>query len=167
MNEESFVWVYQWAWNWGPKIALAAVIFALFWFAAQFARRGTLVAARNAGLHEHLALLLGRSAFLILLVFGTLSSLGTLGINITAVVAGLGLTGFALGFALKDVISNLLAGVLILVYRPFEIGNRIRVSGCEGRVTAIDLRYTHLEHEDGSYLVPNGKLFTDSIAVLE
>ncbi len=167
MEEESFIWVYQWAWNWGPKIALSAGIFGLFWLAVQFARRGILAAARSAELHEHLGLLLARSAFLILLVLGVISALGTLGINVTALVAGLGLTGFALGFALKDVISNLLAGVLILVYRPFEIGNRIRVSGCEGRVTAIDLRYTHLQHEDGLYLVPNGKLFTDSISVLE
>ncbi len=167
MTEESFVWVYQWAWNWGPKIALAGVIFALFWFGARFARRAIVAATRRAELHEHLALLLARSAFLVLVVLGAISALGTLGIDVSAVVAGLGLTGFALGFALRDVISNLLAGVLILLYRPFAIGNRIKVAGCEGRVTAIDLRYTHLQHEEGSYLVPNGKLFTDSISVLD
>ena len=63
-----------------------------------------------------------------LIVIGFISALGTLGIDVTAMVAGLGLTGFALGFALKDVLSNAVAGVLILFYRPFALGDRIVVS---------------------------------------
>ena len=52
-----------------------------------------------------------------------------------------------LGFASKDTISNRLSGVLILLYRPFELGNRIKISGYEGIVVSIDLRYTELEGE--------------------
>ncbi|MEJ2130781.1 MAG: mechanosensitive ion channel [Gammaproteobacteria bacterium] len=166
LNEEGVIWIHQWAWNWGPKLVLAAVVFALFWFAAQFARRGIRLAARSAELHEHLGLLLARGARIILLLLGLISALGTLGIDVSAVVAGLGLTGFALGFALRDVISNVLAGVLILLYRPFEIGSRIRVGSSEGRVTEIDLRYTHLESDEHVFLVPNGKLFTESITLM-
>ena len=51
---------------------------------------------------------------------GLVTALGTLGVDVSALVAGLGLTGFALGFAVKDTISNILAGVLLLVYRPFS-----------------------------------------------
>jgi small-conductance mechanosensitive channel len=82
-------------------------------------------------------------------------------------VAGLGLTGFALGFALKDSISNLLSGVLILLYRPFQTGNRIRISGYEGTVISIDLRYTELESDGNKVLIPNSKLFTDPVTVLQ
>ena len=55
-------------------------------------------------------------AKLSLIVFGLVTALGTAGVNVSALVAGLGLTGFALGFAFRDVLSNLLAGVLILLY---------------------------------------------------
>jgi len=84
----------------------------------------------------------------------------TLGVNVSALVAGLGLTGFALGYALKDSISNLLAGILILIYRPFGINNKVKVDKNEGTVTHIDLRYTTLENETGKILIPNSKLFT-------
>ena len=76
-------------------------------------------------------------------------------------------TGFALGFALKDTISNLLSGVLILLYQPFEKGTCIKISGYEGTVVSIDLRYTELDSEGNKVLIPNSKLFTDPITVLQ
>jgi small-conductance mechanosensitive channel len=74
----------------------------------------------------------------------------------------LGLTGIALDFALKDAISNLISGVLILLYSPFEIGSRIKIAGYEGVVVTIDLRYTELDSERDKILIPNSKLFTDT-----
>ncbi len=60
-------------------------------------------------------------------------------------MAGLALAGFALGFALRDVLSNLLSGFLILFNRPFAPGARINVTGLEGKVISVDLRYTSLD----------------------
>ena len=74
---------------------------------------------------------------------------------------------FSLGYALKDSISNLLAGILILIYRPFGINNKVKVDKNEGTVIHIDLRYTTLENETGKILIPNSKLFTDPITVLK
>lgn len=82
-----------------------------------------------------------------------------------ALVAGLGLTGFALGFALKDSIYNLLSGVLILLYKPFKISNIIKVAGYDGDVVSINLRYTELISDGNKILIPNSKLFTDPITV--
>ena len=90
-----------------------------------------------------------------------------MGINVSALVAGLGLTGFAVGFALKDVLSNFLAGVLILLYRPFRLNHYIAVAGSEGIVTEIDLRYTTLQKERQKFLIPNSVLFTNSITLTE
>jgi len=109
--------------------------------------------------------LLGRIAGISLVVFGTITALGTLGIDVSALVAGLGLTGFALGFAFRDVLSNVLAGVLILLYRPFHRGDKIRVTGFEGSVTNIDLRYTTIAAADRIILIPNSNLFTNPIEV--
>ena len=69
--------------------------------------------------------LLGKAIKNILLLIGVISALGTIGIDISAMVAGLGLTGFALGFALKDILSNLISGVLILLYEPFKLNDSI------------------------------------------
>ena len=117
-------------------------------------------------LDTHLSSLLARTSSITLIIFGFITALGTLGVNVSALVAGLGLTGFALGFALKDTISNLLSGILILLYQPFKIGNTITVSGYAGEVVSIDLRYTELDGEGNRILIPNSKLFTDPITVL-
>lgn len=70
----------------------------------------------------------------------------------SALIAGLGLTGFALGFALRDAVSNLIAGVLILLYQPFGLGNKITVGGNSGAVVGINFRYTVLE-ADGQAII--------------
>lgn len=92
--------------------------------------------------------------------------LGTLGIDVAALVGGLGLTGFALGFALKDIVSNVLSGMLLLIYQPFKRQDRIKVSGWEGIVNDIDLRYTTLETANGMVLIPNSNLFTTPVELL-
>ena len=109
--------------------------------------------------------LIATSAKVTILIFGLITALGTMGINVTALVAGLGLTGFGLGFALKDAVSNVLAGVLIILYHPFKVGDRVKVSGCEGTVVEINLRYTRLTAEESDFLIPNSTCFSNWIAV--
>jgi small conductance mechanosensitive channel len=162
--------LFSW-WNAGElresanRIGMATGIYLAFWIAARIVhaiiRRIHAHAADSADLLD----LLGRVAKLALNVFGAVTALGTAGVNVSALVAGLGLTGFALGFAFRDVLSNLLAGVLILLYRPFARGARISVTGLEGIVTEIDLRYTKLECNGDLVLIPNANLFTKPIRV--
>ncbi len=152
---------------WAPRVMGVVVIFVVFFILAKIIKRIITNAAERLKLDGNLTSLLARTSSITLIIFGFVTALGTLGINVSALVAGLGLTGFALGFALKDSISNLLSGVLILLYRPFEIGNRIKISGYEGIVISIDLRYTELDSEGNKVLIPNSKLFTDPITVLQ
>jgi small-conductance mechanosensitive channel len=134
---------------------------------ARVAHFAVLRVVRRRKAHLALGELLASTARLSLNALGIITALGTLGVNITGIVAGLGLTGFALGFALKDSISNLLAGVMILLYRPFEVGDRIDVSGLSGTVVHVDLRYTELDNDKERVLVPNAKMLTDPIRVLK
>ena len=150
----------------GQKVGITVVVLLIFWILANVSKRAIIKISKKFELNAHLTSLFARTAKITVLIFGVITALGTLGVDVTALVAGLGLTGFALGFALKDTISNLLAGVLILLYRPFGIGNRIKISGYEGTVVSIDLRYTELEGEDNKILIPNSKLFTNPITVL-
>lgn len=152
---------------WMPRIIGVVVILIAFFILAKIVKRIIFSAAERLKLDSNLTSLLARTSNITLMIFGFITALGTLGINVSALVAGLGLTGFALGYAMKDTISNLLSGVLILLYRPFETGDRIKVSGYEGIVISIDLRYTELDSEGNKVLIPNSKLFTDPITVLQ
>ena len=152
---------------WVPKVAGAVAIFVVFLILAKIIKRIITNSAERLKLDENLTSLFARTGSITIIIFGVITALGTLGVDVTALVAGLGLTGFAIGFALKDTISNLLSGVLILLYRPFEVGNRIKISGYEGTVVSIDLRYTELNFEDLKILIPNSKVFTDPITVLQ
>lgn len=102
-----------------------------------------------------------------IILIATITLLGTWGVDVSAIIAGLGLTGFALGFALKDVLSSCIAGILILFYRPFKIKSTIIVMGMEGIVIDIDLRYTTLQSSNKKHLIPNSKLISETITILK
>lgn len=149
-----------------PRAGAAAFVLTGFWVAG---RAVDVLVRRFAGaraVDPDLSLLLARAARVALVAVGAVTAMGTLGIDVKALVTGLGLAGFALGFALRDIVSNTLAGVLILLYRPFTRGDRIAVAGADGVVSQIDLRYTTLTLDDRTrVLVPNSTLFTNTIRV--
>jgi small-conductance mechanosensitive channel len=151
-----------------PRIGTGLVVIVLFWVVTLAVRQFIGRISEKTDFNTRFVLrLAGRMASIAIMVFGVVTGLGTMGINVSALVAGLGLTGFALGFALKDVLSNFIAGVLILLYRPFHLYDHITVAGLEGTVTEIDLRYTTLQQEGQKYLIPNSILFTNSIGIIE
>lgn len=155
--EESMIWL--------PKLAAVLFIIILFFVLAKFVKRVIINISAKLELDPHLTIFFAQVSRIIFVILGLVTALGTIGINVSALVAGLGLTGFALGFALKDTISNILSGVLILLYRPFLVGDKIKVAGFEGKVTSVDLRYTKLDSEEGTVLIPNSKCFTDPVVV--
>lgn len=153
--------------QWGPRVLVAALIFLAFWLFARFSDRAIERIVGFTRLNVLVVSLLSRAARFSFMFIGVVTALGTLGVNVSALVAGLGLTGFALGFALRDTISNVLAGVLLLIYRPFGINDRINVTSQEGIVVSIDLRYTTLDSDAARVLIPNSVLFTNPIIVVK
>lgn len=150
---------------WLPKFAAVLFIIVLFFAIAKFVKRIIIQVSEKLELDPHLTNFFAQVSRVLFILFGLVTALGTAGINVSALVAGLGLTGFALGFAFKDTISNILSGVLILLYRPFSITDKIKVAGFEGKVISVDLRYTKLDSEEGIVLIPNSKCFTDPVVV--
>jgi small-conductance mechanosensitive channel len=147
------------------KIGQFASVFVGFWLLATIVRKMILRAGRHNAVDGHLATFMGRVARTTLLIVGAISGVATMGVDVTALVAGLGLTGFALGFALKDVVSNVVAGVLILIYRPVVAGEHVKVKTFEGMILSTDLRYTVLQAGEQVIYVPNSIMFTDAITV--
>ena len=151
----------------GSRLGPSVLVFAGFWLASAIVKKIICqVGKATDPAKQDILNLIGQIARITLMVFGTVTALGTLGVNVSALVAGLGLTGFALGFAFRDALSNLLAGVLILIYHPFRRGDRISVAGVEGTVLMIDLRYTTLQGEERIFLIPNSTLFTNPIILI-
>ena len=97
-------------------------------------------------------------------VLGIIIAVNALGFDPQALATGIGLTSLALGFALQDILSNFVSGLLILVLRPFELGDEIVIGETEGAVQRIELRATEIRTYDGrSVLVPNAELFTSRV----
>jgi small conductance mechanosensitive channel len=149
-----------------PVLGVSLFIFLAFWLAAVIFQKIVHGMGKRSGLNPDIVGLIDRIIKAGIVGFGIVTALGTAHVNVSALVASLGLTGFALGFALKDALSNTLAGVLILIYQPFRRGDHIIISGFDGTVDQIDLRYTTLTSAGDKILIPNSTMFTDPIRVV-
>ncbi|MBI3797375.1 MAG: mechanosensitive ion channel [Deltaproteobacteria bacterium] len=146
-----------------PAIAAAVTVLAISWALATLARRVSRSGVRFVENPTQRNLLRQVSYYTVWAV-GVFVALEVLGLDVHALIAGLGLGGVALGFALKDILSNLVSGLLILVEHTFEIGDQIVVGETEGTVEQIEVRATHLRTYDGRLvLVPNGEVFTSRV----
>jgi small-conductance mechanosensitive channel len=147
-----------------PLAFEGVLVFVVFWLVALIGRRLIAVAAPRVRADTSVVLLLSRLYYYGVLIFGAITALGTAGLNVSALVAGLGLTGFALGFALKDVLSNFVSGVMLLAYRPFHIGDVIEMGEFAGKIESVRIRDTLVRGEDGRLIIiPNTKLVTEVV----
>ena len=147
-----------------PHLITGALVFAIFFTVAWVGQRLISYAAPRVRADTGVVLLLSRVFYYGILIFGIITALSTTGMDVSALVAGLGLTGFALGFALKDVLSNLLSGIMLLIYRPFSIGDQIEMGTYEGTIIAIRMRDTVVRGFDGRLIIiPNTKLITEVV----
>ena len=102
----------------------------------------------------------GKAIFLI----GLLIALAQVGVQIGPVLAGLGIVGFIIGFALQETLSNFASGVMILIYRPFDVGDAIEAGGVSGKVKQMSLVSTTITTFDNQrVIVPNKKIWGDVI----
>ncbi|MGE3803124.1 MAG: mechanosensitive ion channel family protein [Gemmataceae bacterium] len=148
-----------------PRLLAALGLFLAFWLAGLVSHRIIEWLTGLSSAHAELTRFLGRSLRITLLIVGAITALGTVGVDVSALVAGLGLTGFAVGFALKDIISNAVSGILVIVYKPFRKGDEITVAAFAGKVADVNLRYTVLDAEGKSVFIPNATLFTSPVVV--
>ena len=148
-----------------PNLFFGTIIFMFFWFTGKFLQFiiNKLVISKTP--NKSIANVISGIIKNIIVIIGLVSALGTIGVDISAIVAGLGLTGFAFGFAFKDMLSNFISGIMIFVYEPFSIGDIIEVDGKHGKVININLRYVTLESDDAKYLIPNSKSVSNSLKV--
>lgn len=109
----------------------------------------------------HLVFLISRWAVIIV---GTIFALDQVNFDVTSFIAGLGLAGFTIGFALQDIAKNFISGLLLLYRQPFELGDFILASDHQGTVKEINIRDTVLETLDGELIIiPNKDVYENPI----
>ena len=150
--------------TWLPHLAGALVLWFLFFFLARLVRRAAKAATSRDGLDSNLRQLIRALAFYGTWVVGAVAILSTLGLNSSGIAAGLGVSGFVLGFAFKDILSHFFAGLMLLMGRQFHIGDQIVVKDNEGTVERIELRALYLRTYDNRLvIIPNGDVFTSIV----
>jgi hypothetical protein len=100
-----------------------------------------------------------------------MSLLGTIGIDTKPMIAGVGITGFTAGFALKEIAGNFLSGMLLVLSKPFSKGQYVKVQIAastiiEGTVESIDVRYTYIRADDNRmHMVPSSLVYSSALVV--
>jgi small-conductance mechanosensitive channel len=151
--------------TWFSMVFRAVIIMTGFIVAGHLSRNAFARVIVRDDARRDLWILLDRAAYAGILGVGAVCALGTAGFNVTPLIAALGLSGFVLGFALRDTLSNAVAGLMILMNRPFVTGDTVAVAGFEGKVAGTDLRYTALEADGKRYLVPNATVLNSPVTV--
>ena len=147
-----------------PKLIVALVVFVLGLYVAnlltKLVRRGLEEREVNAEAVKVITQITRWALYILIAV----TALQQVDFNLTAFITGLGIVGFTVGFALKDISENFVAGLMLLLQRPFDLGDIIEIDDFRGRVTDVSLRATEMETMDGQdVILPNGLVYTSPI----
>jgi small-conductance mechanosensitive channel len=151
-----------------PNIVVGIAVCIAFFYIARFTGRGVRKLLKSRG-RENFGEILGSFVKWVTFIFGIMLSVTIVSPNLSPadLIASLGVSSVAIGFAFKDILQNWLAGILILMRRPFEIGDQIKVNGFEGSVERIETRATIIRQYNGKRIVvPNSEIYTNSVKVI-
>ena len=151
--------------DWGTNLLLALVIFIFgSWVAGRVGKIISGLGARYDNLDDTLFKFLGSLARYTILAFVIIAVLNRFGVQTASIIALLGAAGLAVGLALQGAMSNLAAGVMLMIFRPYKTGDFIEAAGNFGQVGEITLFTTILQTFDNQHvIVPNGKIWGEQI----
>ncbi len=148
-----------------PQFLAGLAIFVATLVLSRVAQRWTERSVRNRIEDPDTRKFLAQTARYTVLVLGILAALEQIpGIQVTSFLAGLGILGFTIGFALQDIARNFIAGLLLLMRQPFKVGDAVEIAGHAGTVTEITMRDTVIKTWDGVMeIIPNLDVYTNPI----
>ena len=146
-----------------PNLLTALGIFIVSLYLARFLSNILRRVLRSRKAPEGVTHLLGQLTLWTVILIGMITALQRF-FDVTAFLAGLGIIGFTIGFALQDVMKNFASGIILLLQQPFHVGESIELAGFEGTVLAIDLRTTEIRALDGRIVIlPNASVLANPI----
>jgi small-conductance mechanosensitive channel len=148
-----------------PRLGLGLLVLLIAWVLSRWASRVLEKRMERRNADPEIITLLQMLTRWGILVLGVVLALEQIAPGrLTTLLAGVGIAGITIGFALQDVAKNFVAGILLLISQPFELGDTIMVSDYTGTVKAINLRSTELDEVDGRLvIIPNADIFVSSI----
>ena len=150
--------------DWGLKALAALAIFIIGRWVAKGVRRGVRRVLEKGGADPIIVGFVGSITYIALLAFVVVAALGQLGIQTTSFIAILGAAGLAVGLALQGSLANFAAGFLMIIFRPFKVGDFIEGAGVAGVVKEIQIFTTTLKTGDNkTIIIPNSKISGDNI----
>jgi len=148
----------------GVRIITAVIIFLIGWWIAKAIAAGVAKVMRRRDIDETLVGFIRSLVYFGLLVFVIIAAIDRLGVQTTSLVAILGAAGLAVGFALKDTLANFGAGVLIIVFKPFRVGDFVDAGGQMGTVKKVSIFNTVLGSPDNrKVMLPNSMVLASAI----
>jgi len=151
-----------------PNLLIGLLIFWLIYLLSNRVRAGVIYVFKRTHRSQNAGIVFGRLVRWVVILAGLLVALTIIlpSFNPAQLIELLGISSVAIGFAFRDILQNLLAGILLLLTEPFKIGDQIVVRGYEGTVEDIRVRATYIITYDGRRVViPNAALFTESVIV--
>jgi len=149
---------------WAVNLVLALVIFIIGRWIARAVTNAVGRLMKKGGMDESLVDFLGNLIFAALLIVVIIAALDQLGVDTTSVMAIFATAGLAIGLALKDSLGNLAAGVMLVLFKPFKLGDFIEAGGVTGVVESIRIFSTLLKTGDNREItVPNGQIYGGTI----
>jgi small conductance mechanosensitive channel len=156
--------VYEYLAAYGLKIVAAIVIFVVGRWLARLLSRLAGRSLKRTGIEDTLVRFAEHVSYIALLVFVIIAALATLGLQTTSFVVVIGAAGLAIGFALQGSLANFAAGVLLIVLKPFKVGDFVEAAGKKGTVKAIRIFNTVLDAPDNiRVIIPNAQVTGSSI----
>lgn len=150
--------------TWGLKLLAATVIFLVGMWLARRLSLGLERVLGRAHVDSTLSGFLRRTSYVAMMVLVLVTALTSLGVNPTSMLAVLGAAGLAVGLALKDSLSNIASGVMLIVLRPFRVGDHVIAAGQEGVVLEVRIFQTRLRAFDQRLIIlPNSEVTTAPI----
>jgi small conductance mechanosensitive channel len=162
--EETFQKVYDLLMLYGIKVIAAIVIFIIGRWVAKGFRSVIQRLMDKKDVDPTITGFVGNLTYMALLVFVIIAALGQLGIQTTSFIAVLGAAGLAIGLALQGSLSNFAAGFLMIIFKPFKVGDYVEVADVDGTVESIQIFTTTLKTPDNkTVIIPNSNVTSNNI----
>jgi len=154
----------EWGTFYGLKIVAAIIVFIVGRWVAKILRNLVERMMTKAKVDETLVKFIGNLTYIVLITIVIIAALNQLGIQTTSFIAIIGAAGLAIGLALQGSLANFAAGVLMIIFHPFKVGDYVEGGGTAGTVETIGIFTTNLTSPDNKVIiVPNAKMTGDNI----
>jgi len=152
---------------WGIKLLAAILIFIIGKWIAKTIGKVMHKAMIKSKTDETLAAFISNIVYFLLLIFVVIAAIGKLGVQTASFIAIIGAAGLAIGLALQGSLANFAAGVMLILFKPFKVGDNVTSAGQTGIVHEVQMFSTILIGEDGkAIIIPNAKITGDIIVNL-